>query len=92
VTTTMPLSRSMPLTSDASFVATAGPATVGTGERLGFYTAMARLESVTAIELAMAADASVWFTDAWLLAQTRTGYAIHDPATDRYALFCRLEG
>jgi len=91
VTTTMPLSRSMPLTSDASFVATAGPATVGTGERLGFYTAMARLESVTAIELAMAADASVWFTDAWLQAQTHAGYTVQDTVTDRYSLFCCLD-
>jgi hypothetical protein len=75
---------------DANFVATAGPATVDSGQRLGLYKAMASLESVTPLQLAMTANASVWFTDGWLQAQASQGYAVFDPITERYSLFCRI--
>jgi hypothetical protein len=86
VTTTLPSRSFMPPTT----VIPTGPAAVATGRRLGFYTAMTRLGPVTPLQLAMAADASAWFTDAWLQSQAASGHATFDPTTDRYALAANL--
>lgn len=67
-----------------------GSSTVGTGQRLRLYQAMARLETVTPLQLAMATDNSAWFIDGWLQAQTRAGYIALDEQTEQYALFCRI--
>jgi hypothetical protein len=80
-----------PIIMSAAFVANAGHASIGIGERLHLYEALARLESATALQLAMATRCSVWFADGWLQAQARQGCAVFDAATDRYSLFCRIE-
>jgi len=85
------LSRSLSSVLDAGVQPSSCHAIVGTGERLGFYAALARLESTTAVELAMAAHASAWFAEAWLQAQARAGYAVYTSETDRYSLFCRID-
>ena len=75
----------------ADLLTSAGAATVATGRRLGLYDAMARLESVTPLQLAMATDASAWFIEAWLQAQSSAGYAVFDPVAETYSLSCRLD-
>jgi hypothetical protein len=89
MTSTLPSRSFMPFPL-ANFIVPTGPASVATGERLHLYAVMARLETVTVLELAMAAGASAWFVDSWLQAQISAGYAVFDPETDRYALFCRI--
>jgi predicted nicotinamide N-methyase len=83
---------SMKLSTSSEFVAAAGAATVGMGERLHLYNAMDRLETATAIELAMVSGSPVWFAEGWLRAQVNAGYAVQNPETERYSLFCRIDG
>jgi hypothetical protein len=68
-----------------------GSSTVATGQRLRLYEAMARLDSSTPIQLAMATGNSVWFIDGWLQAQSSAGYIEFDALTEQYALFCLIQ-
>ena len=89
MTATLP-SRSFIPSTLSGFTIPTGPASVATGERLRLYDIMARLETVTMLELAVAAGASAWFVHSWLQAQVSDGYIVFRPETDRYALFCRI--
>jgi hypothetical protein len=64
--------------------------TVATGQRLRLYEAMVSLKTVTPVQLAMATGTAVWFIDSWLQAQSHAGYAVFDPMTERYSLFCQI--
>lgn len=77
------------LSTSSEFVAAAGQATVAMGERLNLYEQMGNGESVTSIELALATNLPVWFTEGWLEAQVNAGYAVYEAETGRYSLSCR---
>ena len=89
-TATLPRTSAPELSMSGEFVAAAGTATVGMGERFHLYEAMADAGSITITELADATDTPLWFVEGWLYAQVKAGYVTFDANTDRYSLFCRL--
>jgi hypothetical protein len=78
------------LSVSAQFVASAGSATVGMGERLGLYEALENLGRASSVELAAAVCLPIWLTSGWLAAQVASGYLAFDEETGQFRSWCAL--
>jgi hypothetical protein len=74
----------------AEFNSAFGAALVDVGEKFGLYTLLGSIGPATAEQLVECTGIATPGVRHWLHDQAAAGYLVHDPATDRFSVWCDI--